>query len=114
MLALQSSPIEMSSPARVFRPLWHATHRSDVRNTVTGDTLSPFAFSVLVCEWPRTNGREPSHREPEHNGTSPRKSHPQPPQSFPSARSQRRYNKTCGVRPAVFVNGSRTPNPVLT
>src|ERR1019366_6934189 len=64
MLALQSSPIEMSTPSRVFSPLWHATHRSEVRNTVPGGTLSPFAFSVFVCEWPRTNGRNPATASP--------------------------------------------------
>ena len=30
MLARQSNPIDTSAPDAVSRPLWHATHRSDV------------------------------------------------------------------------------------
>src|ERR1700682_1935905 len=52
MLALQSNPIEISSPALVLSPLWQATHLSDVRKKVPGGVLSPFAFSV--CDWPRS------------------------------------------------------------
>src|SRR6476646_5189538 len=33
MLARQSKPMDTSSPDAVTRPLWHATHRSDVRNS---------------------------------------------------------------------------------
>ena len=33
MLARHSKPMEMSSPALVFRPLWQATQRSEVRKT---------------------------------------------------------------------------------
>src|SRR6266853_2002110 len=48
MLARHSNPIEISSPELVVRPLWQATHRSDVRKKAPGGVLSPFAFSVGV------------------------------------------------------------------
>ena len=35
MLARQSKPMEMSSPALVLRPLWQATQRSEVRNSIS-------------------------------------------------------------------------------
>src|SRR6202021_2802328 len=37
MLDRQSSPMEKSSPAFVFMPLWHATQRSEVRNSGVDD-----------------------------------------------------------------------------
>src|ERR1700687_5767047 len=52
MLALQSNPIEMSSPELVLSPVGQATQRSEVRKKVPGGILSPFAFSVF--DWPRS------------------------------------------------------------
>src|ERR1700676_4383884 len=44
--------MEISFPEDVFRPLWQATHRSEVRNVAPRGVLSPLAFSVSVL--PRT------------------------------------------------------------
>src|ERR1700674_3008371 len=62
MLARHSTPIETSSPELVFRPLWQATHRSDVRKKVPGGVLSPFAFSV--CDLPRSIAGTPITASP--------------------------------------------------
>src|ERR1700675_3590142 len=62
MLARHSTPIETSSPELVFRPLWQASHRSDVRKKVPGGVLSPFAFSV--CDLPRSIAGTPTTASP--------------------------------------------------
>src|ERR1700674_2849802 len=62
MLARHSTPIETSSPELVFRPLWQASHRSDVRKKVPGGVLSPFAFSVR--DWQSSIAGTPATASP--------------------------------------------------
>ena len=49
MLARQSRPIEKSSPALLFIPLWQATQRSEVRNSGKDDEL-PLPPRTQVAE----------------------------------------------------------------
>src|SRR5437879_3274780 len=62
MLARQSKPMEMSEPACVFKPLWHATQRSDVWNSgFTSDCSAPPRNSVgNAASSPKTRMQYPA------------------------------------------------------